>query len=466
MTLTDAQSILLANKQEHILRFWDKLSDKEQNQLLEQIEALDFNAVSKMQTIFANRNKKSDASTIEMRPAPVTIFEGEATNAATRIGEQEIKDGHVAVIVVAGGQGTRLGFNGPKGCFPICPISNESLFYFHSRKILALEKLFDAVIPFYIMTSQSNNAQTVECFEQNNYFGLKKENVFFFMQSMWPALDSNGKIIMESPSRIFMSPDGHGGTLSALKNSGGLADMRKRGIQTVFYFQVDNPMVEIADPTFIGFHKQNVADISVKVCAKRDPEEGLGVVVERNGKTEIVEYTEFTPEQKNERLENGELKYKFGSVAIHIFSLHFLEQEADAGLPLHIAYKKVPYCDETGKIVNPSAPNAYKFEKFIFDALSDAKVVCCLAFDRDQEFSPIKNPQGNDSPEMCRNDLMKKWMEWFDKCGIIIPRDDSGNPKIRIEIDPVFANSSEILKTQLLLSNHPTIDLKKDIWLH
>ena len=463
MTLLEAQSILSANRQEHILKFWDRLSNSEQDCLLKQIESLDFDVIAKMQSLLANKDKIKDAASADMSPAPVTVLEGEAANAAMRIGSQELKDGRVAVILVAGGQGSRLGFDGPKGCYPVCPISGKSLFYFHSRKILAIEQKFNAVVPFYIMTSQSNNTQTIECFEQNNYFGLRKENIFFFVQSMWPALDSNGKIILDAPGNIFMGPDGHGGALSALKQSGGLADMRKRGIQTVFYFQVDNPMVEIADPAFIGYHKQNVADISVKVCAKRNPEEGLGVVVERNGKTEIVEYSEFTPEQKNERLENGELKFKYGSVAIHVFSLSFLEREAEAGLTLHIAHKKVPCCDENGNIIKSDIPNAFKFEKFIFDTLADAKIVCNLAFDRTQEFSPIKNAQGDDSPESCRNDLMQKWAGWFKQCGIQIPHDAAGRLVNKIEIDPVFAASREMLRKRLE-SNDIIIDTTKDIW--
>ncbi len=450
MNYQTAVKILSANHQEHVLKFWNDLPEEQKASLLAQIEDLDFSSIGKMRDLLA-KNKDSTEKTIAaaMSPAPVTELQGEAHDAAERIGSFEIRNGRVAALVVAGGQGSRLGYEGPKGCFPIGPLTDEPLFFFHARKVLALGKEWGSNIPLYIMTSQANDAQTREFFEKHNHFGLNPNDVFFFTQSMWPALDADGKIILDEPGHIFLGPDGHGGTLTALERSGGLADLVKRGIDSVFYFQVDNPLVEIADPAFIGFHLQNQADISIKVCAKRDPDEGLGVAVERNGKTEIVEYTEFTQEQKNERLPNGELKFKYGSVAIHIFSTDFLVREAAAGLPLHIAHKKVPFCDEAGKTVKPAKPNAFKFEKFIFDSLADAKICSCLAFDRAQEFAPVKNAEGVDSPATCQAALTAKWAGWLKECGITIPCDANGAPKITIEIDPVFAHSAGALKKQI-----------------
>ncbi len=465
MNYTEAVKVLSDNNQGLILKFWNDLSEEQKTLLLSQVADLDFNAIGKMRDLLAKKNNPVEKKAVAtMSPAHVSELVGEARDAAERAGAFEIRNGHVAALVVAGGQGSRLGYNGPKGCLPIGPISNESLFFFHAREILALGKTWESAIPLYVMTSQDNDAQTQKFFEENKYFGLEKKNVFFFKQAMWPALDADGKIILDELGHIFMSPDGHGGTLNALKSSGGLADMIKRGITSVFYFQVDNPLVTIADPAFIGFHKLNQADISIKVCAKRDPNEGLGVAVERNDKTEIVEYTEFTPEQKNERLPNGELKYKYGSVAIHIFSTDFLTRESNVGLPLHIAHKKVPYCDDAGKTVKPTKPNAFKFEKFIFDALADAKISACLAFERSEEFAPVKNADGDDSPATCKAALSAKWAGWLKECGVKVPCDANGMPKIKIEIDPLFAHSADTLHKKIS-ENKLKINTSEDILL-
>lgn len=465
MQYEDAVKILSENGQSHLLKFWDQLNENQRQSLLDQIAGLDFAAIAKMRkALEAHIGSKSVKASGSMTPAEVSVLEGEAADAAERIGSFEIRNARVAALVVAGGQGSRLGYEGPKGCFPIGPITRESLFFFHARKILALSREWGAPVPFYVMTSTENDAPTRAFFEANNYFGLDKRDVFFFTQSMWPALDAQGRIILDRPDHIFLGPDGHGGTLSALERSGGLADMVRRGITSVFYFQVDNPLVNVADPAFIGFHKQNLADISVKVCAKRDPDEGLGVVVERDGKIEIVEYTEFTPEQKNERLPNGDLRFKYGSVAIHIFSVDFLMREALAGLPIHVAFKKVPSIDDAGRTVKPEKPNAYKFEKFIFDSLADAKVCTCLAFDRVDEFAPVKNAEGDDSSATCQAALEAKWARWLRECGVNVAVGPNGAPAVRIEIDPAFAHSAAALSKRLA-EGDIVIDPSKDILL-
>ncbi|MGI5868317.1 MAG: UTP--glucose-1-phosphate uridylyltransferase [Kiritimatiellia bacterium] len=465
MRYEDAVKILSENDQSHLLKFWDRLDETQRQSLLGQIADLDFTALAEMRKALAAHLTPKTAKTLgEITPAPVAVLEGEAADAAARIGSFEIRNRRVAALVVAGGQGSRLGYEGPKGCFPIGPISQESLFFFHARKILALGREWGAAIPFYVMTSTENDAPTRAFFKENNYFGLDKDDVFFFTQAMWPALDADGRIILDRPDRIFLGPDGHGGTFAALERSGGLADMVKRGITSVFYFQVDNPLVDVADPVFVGFHKQRNADISLKVCAKRNADEGLGVVVERDGKVEIVEYTEFPPAQKSERLPDGDLRFKYGSVAIHVFDLDFLRREAQSGLPIHVAFKKVPFVDDDGDTVKPEAPNAYKFEKFIFDSLADAKISVCLAFDRADEFAPVKNATGNDSPATCQAALMAKWARWLRTCGVNVAVDENGVPAVKVEIDPAFAHSAAALRKRLTAENI-TIDPTKDILL-
>jgi len=437
MTYDEAKNLLAQHNQPHLLRFWDKLDKPSRAALLKQVAALDFASIERMQAML--KTKEAAAATGEIRPAPVMQLDAAARTRAVARGEEELRSGRVGVVLVAGGQGSRLGFEGPKGAFPIGPVTNAVLFHFHARKVLALSRRYSVSIPLYIMVSDANHAATRACFEAHRFFALKPSDVFFFEQGMWPALDADGRIILDAPGHIFQSPDGHGGTLSALAASGALADMEKRRLRTIFYFQVDNPMVEVADPAFLGVHLNEQADISVKVCAKRDPQEGLGVVVERNGRCAMVEYSELTNEQKNQRIAGGDLYFKFGSVAIHVFSLPFLKQEARAALPLHVAHKKVPVCGDDARTVTPARPNGYKFEKFIFDVLPDAKKVVNLAFDRREEFSPVKNAAGDDSPATTRRDLSAKWARWLKAVGVAVPDDDAGYPLAPVEIDPCLA---------------------------
>ena len=437
MIYDKAKKLLAGHNQSHLLRFWDKLDKAAQAALLKQIAALDFASIARMQALL--KTKDAAAATGELQPAQVVELDAATRQRAVARGEAELRAGRVGAVLVAGGQGSRLGFDGPKGAYPIGPVSHAVLFNFHARKVLALSRRHHVRLPLYIMVSDTNHAATRACFEQHGWFGLPPADVFFFEQGMWPALDAEGKIVLDAPGHIFQSPDGHGGTLSALAASGALADMEKRGLRTVFYFQVDNPMVEVADPAFLGVHLNEQAEISVKVCAKRDPQEGLGVVVERNGRCAMVEYTELTDAQKSRRTASGDLYFKYGSVAIHVFSLPFLKQESRAALPLHVAHKKVPVCGDDGQTVSPSKPNAYKFEKFIFDVLPDAKKVVSLAFDRREEFSPVKNATGDDSPATTRRDLSAKWARWLKAVGVAVPEDEHGYPTQPIEIDPAFA---------------------------
>jgi UDP-N-acetylglucosamine/UDP-N-acetylgalactosamine diphosphorylase len=463
MTFEQACKRLEPEGQHQLLNGWDRLDDEARSDLLGQIAALDFGIIRTMRAQLDGRQAAVTSSASEPEPAAVVEMRPHERAQATERGEAALRAGQVGVLLVAGGQGSRLGYEGPKGAFPIGPVSNAVLFYFHARKILSLTRSYGATVPFYIMTSETNDAATRDCFAENGWFGLAPEDVFFFKQGMWPSLDDTGRIIRDAPGHIFKSPDGHGGTLSALQSSGGLADMARRGLKTVFYFQVDNPLVEIADPAFIGLHLLKGTDLSIKVCAKRDPSEGLGMVVQRDGRCEMVEYTEFTDAQKNRRKADGELYFKYGSVAIHLFQLDFLQREASVELPMHIAHKKIAVCGDDGTVTTPKAPNGYKFEKFIFDLLPHANSVLNVAFDRAEEFSPVKNATGADSPETCKRDLIAKWGRWFAEVGIAIPRDGAGHPAIPIEIDPAYARTPELLKVRL--GAGCKLDDQQAIWL-
>ena len=354
MNYEEAEKLLKGCGQEHVLAYWKKLSKKDQTALLAQIAKI---RPKDVKYCAAALKKGGDAIDSSKGKAPkVAELKGAALKAAVAAGEKELKAGRVAALLVAGGQGSRLGYDGPKGCYQIGPVTNAPLFYFHARRILARSIRYGAAIPFYVMTSEANNAATVQCFEENDFFGLNPDDVFFFSQGMWPGMTKEGKIILDQPGHIFMSPDGHGGLLAALKDSGALADMKKRGIKSVFFFQVDNPLVEIADPAFIGYHVLEKSEYSLKLCEKRDPFEKVGMPMQFGDKFRMVEYTEMTKEQC-ERTKNGKLYFRFGSPAIHVFDRAFLEREAKKAMPLHLAIKKIPYV-ENGKVVKPAEPTA------------------------------------------------------------------------------------------------------------
>ena len=448
MTYQEAKRILEQQGQGHVLKFWERLNEGQQASLLIQVESLDFKTITRIQGLL-KAGGEGAATAGDIKPAPVVSLKPDQVAAPRAIGEKALQAGQVGVILVAGGQGTRLGYDGPKGTYRLAPLTQASLFEIHARKILALEQYYKTRIPHYIMTSEGNDADTRAFFESHRYFGLSPERVKFFIQGTLPAFLPDGRLILEAPGKLFAAPDGHGGILAALDRRGMLADMKARKLTTLYYFQVDNPLVDIADPVFVGLHIQRKADMSLKVCAKRDAGEGLGVTVIRDGRCSVVEYIELTEEQKNARDPDGELVLKFGSVAIHIFSLDFLLRETSAGLPLHQAHKKVAFCDDSGATIKPEKPNAYKFEKFIFDALPDAKEALILEFQRQDEFAPVKNAEGNDSPDSSRAAMIEKFSGWFAHCGVKVPRDAGGRVAVKIEIDPLYAHNSETLAARL-----------------
>ena len=408
MNYAEAKKMLDKCGQGHVLAWWKKLSKTGQKALLEQIAKIEPKSLAYCQKALKAGIAAVDNS--KGRAPKVAVLKGKKLAEAVAIGEKELKAGRVAALLVAGGQGSRLGYDGPKGCYSIGPITGAPLFYFHARKILARTVRYGRTIPFYVMTSEANNEATIRCFEENDYFGLNPKDVFFFTQGMWPGMTKDGKIIMDAPGHVFMSPDGHGGLLAALKRSGALADMKSRGIKSVFFFQVDNPLVEIADPAFIGYHVANKSEYSLKLCAKRDPYEKVGMPMQFGKSFRMVEYTEMTK-----------------------------EREAGKAMPLHLAFKKIPYVDEKGKVVKPAEPNGYKFEKFIFDVLPNARRAAFLAFDQKDEFSPVKNAEGSDSPATCKADMQAKWRRWLAAAGVKVV---DGLP---VEIDPAYALDADDL---------------------
>ena len=450
---------LAPHGQEHLLQGWDHLDDSARTQLADEIKAID---LDQLDSLFRDLSR-SDAAHVptNVEPIPVdrlprTDGERSARRHVAAIGEAALAAGEVAVIVVAGGSGTRLGFDGPKGTYPIAPVSGASLFQIHAEKVVALSRRHGRTIPFYVMTSPENNATTARFFAENNNFGL--EHVRFFVQGQMPAVDAKtGHILRASAEHLALSPDGHGGTLYALAASGAdgkpscLQEMRDRGVRSLFYFQVDNPMVKIADPAFLGLHRQANAEMSFKVVEKTDPDEKVGVVVRADGKPQVIEYSDLPRELAERREPDHSLTFWAGSIAIHVLEVAFIERlvAGDLRLPFHRALKKVSYVDESGNLVKPDSPNAIKFERFIFDALPLADRFALVECDRAVEFEPLKNATAPDSPQTVRQRMSDRFADWLEAAGATVSRGNDGSVPFGIEISPLFALDAAELKGKI-----------------
>ncbi len=442
--------------QEHLLRWSDDLEPSARERLIAEVEALDLDQVDEL-----FRNLGQTDPTNRVKPLPVDRLprtDGERVNRrhVAAIGEAALAQGEVAVVIVAGGSGTRLGFEGPKGTYPIAPVSGKSLFQIHAEKILALSRRFGRTIPLYIMTSPDNYDATTRFFIEHRNFGLA--HVRFFVQGQMPAVDrESGQILLSGKDQVALSPDGHGGTLYALAAPGAgttpscLKEMDDLGIQTLFYFQVDNPMVKIADPAFLGLHRQAEAEMSFKVIEKITPEEKLGVVVEADGVPQVIEYSDLPASLAELRDPDGSLQLWAGSIAVHALERTFVERlvQGDVKLPFHRAIKKVPYVDPDGNVVKPDAPNAVKFERFIFDALPLARRYALVECDRSVEFEPLKNATGPDSPSTVRQRMSDQFADWLEAAGARVERGADGSVPFGIEISPLFALDSADLKAKI-----------------
>ncbi len=443
MTLTDPATSLRAafeaHGQAHVLRHFDALAPSVREAFLAQLGDVDLALVARLAKPATD---KPHAET-HIKPAPYVALGGNTTDARAA-GEALLRAGKVAAFTVAGGQGTRLGWRGPKGTYPATCVTGRPLFRVFAEQIAAAEKRYGCVIPWYIMTSPLNDAETQAFFRDNNWFGRNPADTFMFPQGTMPSVTFDGKLMLETPSSLAVNPDGHGGAIRALHASGAMEDMRARGIEQMSYFQVDNPLVRIADPVFLGLHAQlahSSGQMSSKMVAKRDAAEKVGVFCDVAGRTGVVEYSDMPAELTNAVDAQGKLRFNAGSIAIHTISLAFLERLASGGedgtfaLPFHRAKKKVPYwCDAQGKTVEPAEPNATKFEAFIFDALALAAKSLVMETSRVEEFAPIKNASGDDSPASSHQIQSNRHGAWLEKFGVRVPRRPNGDVDARIEI--------------------------------
>lgn len=388
--------------QEHLLRYYDEISEAEQKALVDSILNVDFVQMQKLYEM-AKRGEVSGEGVLTPIPVTEKAKVSEAVRASWEsFGMKILAGGYFAAVTMAGGQGTRLGHNGPKGTYDIGLESGASLFQIQCDRLKRRSHACGHSIPWYIMTSRENHADTVAFFEKNNYFGYNKEDIMFFRQFMLPMIDFDGKIVMDSKATMKEGADGHGGIFRAMAACGVIEDMKKRGIQWIFVGGIDNVLVKLCDPLFVGFLAKNGYRLGGKSLIKRDAKEKAGVFCKRDGKPYVVEYTEISDEMAELRDEQGTFVYGDAHILCNMFRIDALEAMGSQGLPYHVAVKKASYVGADGTVITPDRPNAYKFEAFIFDAFSQYDEMGILRVDRETEFAPVKNKSGEDSPETAR----------------------------------------------------------------
>ncbi len=454
--------------QSHLLAFWDELTAEQRDNLLSDLEQINLPALNHLVASHVRSDQPFQLPK-DIQPAPYYPAKpdielvGRYADAVKR-GVSLIRQNKVVAFTVAGGQGTRLGFDGPKGAYAISPVRNKTLFQLFAEQLLGTNRRYGADLRWFIMTSPQNDAETREYFAEQNYFGMQPDHVRFFTQGVMPAFSSEGKILLDRKDRIAFSPDGHGGSLLALRRSGALAEMAVAGIDYISYFQVDNPLVKIIDPLFIGLHDLTKSEMSSKTIPKADDLERVGNFVIGDGKMMVIEYSDLPDELAHAKDELGRRKFDAGSIAIHVLSRSFVERvtadETDFGLPWHRAVKKVPYIDEDGQRVEPSKPNAIKLEAFIFDAIPMAKNPLILQTIRAEEFSPVKNATGVDSAETTRRDMNRRVVAWLQAAGFDVPLKPDGEPDGVFELSPLLALDAGHLREVMLTA--PTIRQGQD----
>ena len=405
--------------QAHIFRFWSELDGAARGRLAAQAARIDPLVLAQR---LASALSLAAATPTQLTPAPVVGLDDTAIRTeACDAGEALLARGGAAVLVMAGGQGTRLGWPGPKGAFPLGPVTGRSLFGLQAQKLRGLARRYGCPVPWYVMTSESTHAACRALFEAEGYFGLPPEDVVLFRQASLPVLDPDGRLMLEARDRIAESPDGHGGAIPALARSGGLAELEARGIERIATYQVDNALVQIADPTLLGLHDVVGAEMSCKVIAKGGPGERAGSIGLVGGQLRVVEYTEIDPVQRALRGADGRLVHWAASIGIHGLDLALVRRvasRAEERLPFHASLKRIPILDKAGNTLESEGDNGYKLERFVFDALVEAQGGALLEVRREDEYSPIKNPSGEHSPETARRDLDACTRRWLRAAGI------------------------------------------------
>ncbi len=401
-TKADAEKILSEKSQLHVLKDFDNLSEEKKTEFLKQIENINWADISMIGKETAIPRGKFSV------PAAVSIEEIEASkDKFLKAGIESIKKGEVAAVLLAGGMGTRLGFDLPKGCFNVGTSHELYIFECLINNLMDVVKQCDAYIPLYIMTSEKNDGATQDFFEKHNYFGYNKDYVKFFIQDMACAVDYKGKLLLEEKGRLATSPNGNGGWFSSMVKAGLDKDLHKRNVKWINIFAVDNVCQRIADPVFVGATILGNYECGSKVVRKVEPNEKMGLLCLEDGMPSIVEYYEMSKEMSEARAEDGSLLYKYGVILNYLFSLEKLEEIVNNKLTVHVVEKKIPYINEKGEAISPTEPNGYKFELLVLDMIHMMKNNLAFEVVREREFAPIKNLHGVDSVDSARELLVK-----------------------------------------------------------
>ncbi len=453
--LTKARAVRLLQRygQEHVLRWWDQLPRGGRRRLLEQLRDMDVGLVGELvDSLLRGQPEAEDLQALGPAPAvsPAGLT-GSERQRLVALGEAALAEGRVAVLTVAGGLGTRLGAGPVKGQVAVGPVSGKSLFQLQAETILALSRKHGRQLHWFVMTSGANDQATRDYLWGKGFFGLPGEAVHVFRQGRMPVVDERGKLLLDAPDHVAESPDGHGGCLYALSRSGALSEMGRLGVELIYYHQVDNALAGIAEALFLGLHLDRGAQASSKALVKRDAGEGLGLfALDRRGRLRVVEYSDMPRELQEGRDGEGRLRFRLGSIAIHVFSRDFFEGLIDEGvrLPFHRAHKKVAYLNDAGQVVTPEEPNAHKFEMFVFDVLGWAERALVVETTRG-EFSPVKEPTGPDSPAAARAALARRYADWLEAAGVPVERTPEGEPTEPVEVSPLVALSAQELAQAL-----------------
>ncbi len=407
--LLAAEEILKKYGQQHLLNNYQRLSEKDKNALLDDILTIDFGEILHL---YEQTKHKVEFGNFKIEPIEhieKTKILADELKRYEEIGIEQIKQRKLAVVTMAGGQGTRLGHNGPKGTFDLGLDSHKSIFEILCDTLKLAMEQYGVGIPWYIMTSDENNDETVKFFEKNNYFGYPKEFIKFFIQGKLPMIDMKGKILLNEEGLIKQAGAGHGAIFEAMRKNGIIYEMKNKGIEWVFIGGVDNVLVKMVDPVLIGLSVEKKVLAAGKSVVKANAQEKVGVFCKRDGKPSVIEYSEISNELAEAVDEKGELLFGESHILCNQFNIKILEELAKNKLPYHIAFKKATYMDEKGDIVKPTESNAYKFEAFIFDAFSSIPEMLVMRVKREEEFAPVKNAEGVDSPETAR----KLYKEYF-----------------------------------------------------
>lgn len=389
------KKILKYQKQEQILEYPIRNKEEFANEVLK----INFEQLNKLYDK-AIKNEKVENSKIE----PIPYIEKDKLSEEEKehykkIGENIIRNNEYAVVTMAGGQGSRLGHDGPKGTFDFGLENHKSIFEVLCDRLKEAYKKYNVYIPWYIMTSRQNNEDTINFFKKNNYFGYSKENVYFFKQGELPVLNDQGKLMLNKEGNINTAADGHGGVFISMEKEKITENMKQRGIKWVFIGPVDNVLIKMIDPIFIGICQDKNVLAGGKSIIKAYPEERVGVFCKKDGKPDVIEYTEISKEMAEMKNDKGELVYAESHINCNVFNIDIIEKISKNKLPYHSAHKKIEYLNKEGQVVKPEEPNAYKFEAFIFDAFKMLDEMTIFRVKREEEFAPIKNAEGKDSPE-------------------------------------------------------------------